>query len=165
MIGLVIIVILITLGLLFLAKFALTESPEKKIFVREGLAYSTMSALVLTTINEPTCSVRDVGSLSISGALLEDCAQNYDTDSQYQCQNMNTCDFLEKIIGEWLEATLGEWGYKYQFRADLIQPDTDPITIIDQIKECPAKKSKDGTTQPIHITNTGLVELSLYICS
>jgi uncharacterized membrane protein YqiK len=46
MIGLVVIVILITLGMLFMARFALKDEPAKKIFVRKGLAYSTMGALM-----------------------------------------------------------------------------------------------------------------------
>ncbi len=36
LIGLVVIVIMITLGMLFLAKFALQEEPAKKIFTRKG---------------------------------------------------------------------------------------------------------------------------------
>jgi len=109
MIGLVIIVILITLGLLFLAKFALTESPEKKIFVREGLAYSTMSALVLTDVVNEGCLDNDP-PLSVKGALLKDCAEHKKFPPfEYQCQrNTNTCEFLGLIIGERLEATLEE---------------------------------------------------------
>ena len=75
-IGLVIIVIMITMGMLFMAQFAIKEKPEKKIFTRKGLAYSSMSAIMKTTawcleINKP---------LSIGKELLEDCAKNYCCD-------------------------------------------------------------------------------------
>ena len=74
--GLVVIVILITLGMLFLAQFALKEAGEKKIFTRKGLAYSSMSAILKTTVNEE-CGQNQIPQ--IGKDILEDCAINLNT--------------------------------------------------------------------------------------
>jgi len=79
MVGLVVIVILIALGMLFAAQFALKEDHSKKIFTRKGLSYSTVGALMKTTITEPGCSGKEgFGEAPQLGKdLLEDCALNY----------------------------------------------------------------------------------------
>ncbi len=51
-VGLVIIVILLSLGMLFMAIFALQSEGDKSILTSKGLAASTMAALMKTTINE-----------------------------------------------------------------------------------------------------------------
>ena len=85
MAGLVIIVILITLGMLFALLFFVKKEPtEKKIFLRKGLAYSTMGTLLKTSVpchDGETTSVKMVD-------LLEDCARldQFHGGTLYQCQ-------------------------------------------------------------------------------
>src|SRR3990167_2325526 len=105
-IGLVVIVILITLGMLFLATFALKSDPQKKIFTRKGLAYSTMSALMKATVSETAeCRTQEAKGLTpkLSGAIIEDCAVRRDTEiSTYQCKGplseklLHSCVFFEE---------------------------------------------------------------------
>ena len=111
MIGLVVIVILITLGMLFMAKFSLTDdSSKKKVIAREFLASSAMGALMKTSA---VCEQVDYyGNLKkeplfIQNELLEDCALYRTTDSEYQCKKKHSCIFLKELLGDLLNQTLG----------------------------------------------------------
>src|SRR3989344_7645978 len=108
-VGLVVIVILIALGMLFMATFALKSDPQKKIFTRKGLAYSTMSALMKTTVSgEAACYSTyslSQGAPKIGGDVIEDCAKHRDVDTSiYQCispisgKALHSCDFLGEMI-------------------------------------------------------------------
>ena len=112
MMGLVVIVILITLGMLFLAQFALNEQPQKKIFTRKGLASSTMAAMMKTTIEETNCY-----GLQFEKDLLEDCA-GYKVfgSSTHLCNGKYSCDFIADLSTDLLNSTLGQWNKKYNLR-------------------------------------------------
>ena len=170
MIGLVIIVILITLGILFMAQFALKETPTKKIFTRKGLATSTMSTIMKTTIiNEQGCHFVDEAP-QLEGRILEDCAANRNLDDSYfhyNCRGMNSCDFMEQFIAERFNETLNVWGKRYEFNSRLIQGST-PVDLIPPIYSarggCPPTKDRD-TSSPYPLnTPSGMVESILYIC-
>ncbi len=168
MIGLVIIVILITIGILFMAQFALKETPTKKIFTRKGLATSTMSAIMKTSITESGCVFKEAPQLE--GRILEDCAANRDLDNSYfnyRCRGMNSCEFMGEFIAERLNETLNSWGKRYQFNSRLIQG-SKPIDLIPPIYSarggCPPTKDRD-TSSPYPLnTPSGMVESILYIC-
>jgi hypothetical protein len=177
-IGLVIIVILISLGMLFMAQFALKEGAKKKIFTRKGLATSTMSALMKTTVSDQSCSgtYQKWVQPQLGKDLLEDCAKNYDYYSVddpsgyslYQCQEVHSCHFVSQLIKELLNGTLGGWNKKYVFQAKLIRSqEDDPITIVGPIKVgegCPRSKDRDVSGLfPIH-TDAGLIMSELYLC-
>jgi hypothetical protein len=178
MVGLVVIVILITLGMLFMAKFALKEDTKKKVFTRKGLAYSAMGALMKTTVQEPGCSSNYIGDVQpqLGKDILEDCANNHfsnpDGWSLYTCNGQHSCAFLETKIAELLNLTLGEWGKSYEFRSSLIlQNEKEPVNLIGPITNkggCPKWKGniKDRDSSglfPLH-TDAGLVESYIYIC-
>ncbi len=162
MIGLVIIVILITLGLLFLAQLALKSKPEKKIFTRKGLAYSTMSTLMKTNLD---CSGR---SLQVGSQLIEDCAQYESTRnigfSSFSCENKHSCVFLEEEITGLLGKTLGEWNKNYVFESRLLITETDSRELIIVGEgNCPGERDTSGPF-PIKLRDGGLVENILYLC-
>ena len=169
MIGLVIIVILITVGILFMAQFALKESPTKKIFTRKGLATSTMSAIMKTTVTED-CGVSSKFP-QIEKELLEDCAANkHFTEDYYtyHCRGyISSCDFLEVFIAERLNETLGRWNKRYEFKSVLVRGSADSLfdnPIISKRGGCPPTKNRD-TSSPYPLnTDVGLVESTLYIC-
>ncbi|PIZ51461.1 hypothetical protein COY27_03660 [Candidatus Woesearchaeota archaeon CG_4_10_14_0_2_um_filter_33_13] len=175
MIGLVIIVILISLGMLFAAQFALKENPQKKIFTRKGLSYSTMSALMKTTVYEPGCEGDFKSSLNpqIGKDLLEDCARNkgFIQDngfSLYRCRNQHTCIFLREFISEMLNETLGGWNKNYEFTSELIQAESDvPQPLFEKIVGshggCYKKERDSSGLFPIH-TESGLVQSQLLLC-
>ncbi len=179
-IGLVVIVILIALGMLFMAKFALKEDPQKKIFTRKGLAYSSLSAVLKTTITDIECST-DFAQLvnpQIGKDLLEDCANFYDPQnpngySLYRCQSLidqekkHSCIFVNETITRLLKDSLGSWNKNYEFTARLIKfSKEEPLTLVGPIKSgkgC-SKKDRDGSgIFPIH-TDAGLIETELFLC-
>ena len=172
MIGLVVIVILITLGMLFAAKFALEDSPQKKIFTRKGLSYSTMSTIMKTTVHEPNC-LRDFRipfNPQVGKDLLEDCATNVDYSKEYglyNCRNQHSCVFLEEFVTELLNETLGSWNKHYEFNAVLIQTTADEAkTLFGPITKgggCQRKERDSSGLFPIH-TSAGLVQAELFLC-
>lgn len=174
-VGLVVIVILIALGMLFMATFALKSGPQKKIFTRKGLAYSTMSALMKTTVSEKAaCYSLSRGAPKIGGDVIEDCAKYRDVDTSiYQCigpisgKALHSCDFLAEMATYALDNTLGIWNKNYEFHSELIPfQGEEPIDIIEPIVVggCPKWKERDSSGLfPIN-TEAGLVENSLYLC-
>ena len=183
-IGLVVIVILIALGMLFMATFALKSEPQKKIFTRKGLAYSTMSAIMKTTVSEDAACSQGLGEPTpkLSGSILDNCLIYKDAhDPIYQCigpiskQPLHSCVFLEEMITSSLHKTLGGWNKNYEFHSQLItfQGQT-PKDVIRPICEkgfceevgggCPGTKERDSSgVFPIN-TQEGLVESTLYLC-
>lgn len=173
-IGLVVIIILISLGMLFMAKFALDSDSKKKVFTRKGLAYSTMSAIMKTTIEEQDCSTGYTQWVQpqIGKDLLEDCAKNevYAENngySLYKCSGMHSCLFLEQTIFQLLNSTLGTWNKNYEFKSHLIRVYEDEPLELLRIKEgkgCNKLSDRDTSSPfPIH-TDAGLIESELYIC-
>ncbi len=175
-VGLVVIVILIALGMLFMATFALKSEPQKKIFTRKGLAYSTMSALMKTTVSEEAaCYSLSQGAPKLGGDVLEDCAKYREVDfSIYQCigpiskKPLHSCKFLEEMVYYSLNSTLGSWNKRYEFHSQLIPfQGEEAIDIIEPIAVaggCPKWKERDSSGLfPIN-TEAGLVENVLYLC-
>jgi hypothetical protein len=173
-IGLVIIVILITIGMLFLAQFALKDAGQKKIFTRKGLAYSTMSALMKTTVPAQQCGF-DEGTLTLGQQILEDCAENRHSSpngfSRYGCQIdgvvMHSCQFLEEFIKiQLLETTLKEWKKNYNFSSSLVlSSGKEQLPISISRGDCVSSGERDSSGLfPISLEGVGLVENVLYLC-
>ncbi len=167
MIGLVIIVILITLGLLFITIFAVSGDGGRKIFTQKGIASSTMSALMKTTVED--C---DEPLLSLEKDLLDECAQNYEfiqSSSGYSCEGKNSCDYLNDKINELLEDTLASRGYKYQFESELIELGSkETKTIVGPITNkggCPFGRGNREPSGPFYLSAGGRqVRSQLFIC-
>jgi hypothetical protein len=178
MIGLVVIVILITLGMLFLAIFSLKDSQEEKIFTRGLLASSTMSAILKTSIRLEAQCLRTETPLELGGEILEDCANNYQTRGnlaacepfcKYRCDNKHSCDFLEEEIRVLLDNTLGAWHKKYEFRSTLISQVgnqlEEPLITINE-GECVNADAVDSSKPfPLPLEGFGLIESELKLCN
>ena len=171
LIGLVVIVILITLGILFMAKFSLVEDTSKKIIAREFLASSAMGAMMKTSA---ICDHYDnYGSyikepLFIQNELLEDCALYKNTDSQYQCSGKHSCGFLNQTIGDLLNRTLGKGklNKKYEFKSYLLQNKKEiPLIYItdEQGRGCRKKDTDSSGAFPLP-TDAGQVISILKLC-
>lgn len=169
MIGLVVIVIMLTLGMLFLAKFALQEEPTKKIFTRKGLAYSTMSAVMKTELEcYDSLHSNDPNELKIQADLLEDCAKTVihsSTGDIYCYGYSSSCDLLEEKVSSLLNATLGEWQKNYLFSSEVLVG-SDSFTVIEiDSGGCSSSTERDSSGLfPIYVTDVGLIESVLYIC-
>lgn len=165
-IGLVVIVILISLGILFMVQFALNEDSSKKIFTRKGLASSTVSSVLKMSVIEPGCDYYPT-PLRLGEDLLEDCAlnppeQRY-SNEKYHCRNLNSCEFLNQFISEQLTATLGQWGKKYEFTALLVGED-GYLVEIKTPGGCPKTAERDTSGAFYLSTEVGLVQTQLYLC-
>lgn len=158
LIGLVVIVILITLGLLFAAQFALKNQPQKKIFTRQGLASSTMSTLMKVTI--PDCQ-----RMNLQKDFLEDCAVSKYFNSQPQkfCDEKNSCDFLNATVTDLLQESLGGWQKRYQFSSRMVSTNEEVLFIRSEKGDC-QKRERDTSGEFYLNTKAGLVESVLYIC-
>ncbi len=173
-IGLVVIVILITIGMLFMAQFALKENPQKKIFTRKGLAYSAMSAIMKASVDpNANCVGGFVGEArpQIGKDLIEDCAKNYGLySSHYHCQNSSgvprhSCVFLNETITQLLNETLGSWGKRYEFSSKLLGSNNVVIVAISSSRGgCPGTIERDTSGLFPISTAAGLVENVLFLC-
>lgn len=184
MVGLVVIVILITLGMLFMATFAFKSDTQKKVFTRKGLASSSMSAIMKTTVSsEADCIAGVYGFRTppvIGYDIIDDCAKYYDTDSVYRCFKPNTeerlhsCVFFREITADLLGKTLGAWNKKYEFHSQLIPFEgSEPIDLlakgggpITAGGGCPKWKGKDRDSSGEYYipSEAGKVLNVLYIC-
>ncbi|MFH1405769.1 MAG: hypothetical protein ABIG52_00960 [Nanoarchaeota archaeon] len=179
MIGLVVIVILITLGMLFMAIFAFKSESKKKIFTRKGLTYSAMSAIMKTTVSsDANCAVEYFGKATpqIGAKIVDDCANYPDVEgySLYRCkgpisgEQLHSCEFLREMTVYLLNETLGSWNKNYEFQSKLITfQGSEAKDLIEPIRVnggCPKWKERDSSGAfPIN-TEAGLVENVLFLC-
>lgn len=110
--GLAVIVVFITIGLLFAIKFMLNKPQES---VREEFIHSELASNILgSTIDATTsCRGQDIAD------LLRDCAEN--NPGKVQCSEKYSCTFVEQEINNILFNFLGAMGgeKKYKFKAFL----------------------------------------------
>lgn len=170
MMGLVVIVVLLTLGMFFLTLFSFDEKPDKKIFTRKGLAASTMSALLKTTIpQEAQCHPERAEVQPAGEDLLRDCATSYPTTSTlYQCEHQDSCAYFRIKAAELLEQTLGKWGKHYQLSSRIIRGRDQPTNLINPIFDlaengCAAGERDSSGLHPIPFEG-GLIENELWVC-
>ena len=166
MIGLVIIVIMITLGMLFLAKFALQDDSSEKIFTRKGLAYSTMSSLLKSEVACVEPGNSRVKVLSIGLELIDDCAANYaSTLNSHDCFGMHSCAFMQQEIEIMLNETLGVWQKDYVFQSRLLAGEEPILIDVRGGSGCAGSSNRDTSGLfPIFVTDIGIVENILYLC-
>ncbi len=167
MIGLVVIVILIAVAMLFFAVFSFNDEPIKKVFTREGLAYSSMSAIMRTSVD---CNA--VTPLSLGEDILEDCAAHAQpVPSIHFCNNQHSCDYFRDQTEFLLQQSLGQWNKRYEFRSTVISPFTqEPRDVIEPILSerggCPVTVGNRDTSGlfPLQSEQVGLIESVLYVC-
>lgn len=108
-VGLVIIVILISLGLLFFISFSSRSAPGvKSTFTRSQIATNFLHAVEHTST---TCG------LEVSD-LIQDCISPLEdlVCTAAAGQRLSSCQYVNVTVGGLLDKTLGSWGKKYQFR-------------------------------------------------
>lgn len=159
LVGLVIIVIMITLGMLFLVIFSVGEKGEKKIFTRKNLASSTINALFETTVNEEGC-FENIPFREI----IKSCGKFQGGNSdQYSCEGKNSCEFLQEVfIKKLLAETLGEWKKCYEFKSGLAGE--EPLIKVSNAPEGQrCSGDRDPSSIPLTIPDVGLMESTLFI--
>jgi len=120
--GLAIIVILVSIGMLFTIKFVVLREPTeyKKEFTQTELASNMLSTLLKTSSGCEGLSFTE---------LYKDCVKNRDSkDSQLDCgSGIGSCEYIQIKTDEILSSTLIRWGMGYKFIA-MLHDETDPLT-------------------------------------
>ncbi len=140
MLGIAIVVILISIGILFIVSNALRSSGEttsKREFSEQQLATNILASMLSTT---STCQNDKIST------LLIDCGNCWDSPSTCRTcggdfmgitilPNTIICTYLDIAVDAMLNGTLKSWNKKYQFLA-YTNPDEPIIEINDSIEEC-----------------------------
>ena len=150
-VGLVIIVLLITIGFLFVVKFVIMkEKPDtKKSFVHSELASNTLNVLLKTTTTCERCDVTE---------LFQDCAA---IRPKIYCDGINSCDKVNEVVEFILSESLKKWNKKYEFRAYIPGSD-EPISQFDG--GCDKNLDKESSTYYILIDGGRTLYVTLDIC-
>ena len=167
--GLVVIVILITLGMFFVVKFMITKQPSD---VKQSYTRTEVAANILNTMLKTTAI--DCYGMTVT-QLLQDCAVNHNIEnSQALCDNQKrSCAYTKEIIESIFEGTLVEWGnqnfdLKVKTQEEnilhctnedcLLSSDTD----YDALKNaCLGEKEAKQSYIP---TNIGVMTINLEVC-
>ena len=149
-VGLVIIVLLITIGFLFVVKFVIMkEEPDtKKSFVHSELASNTLNVLLKTTTD---CEGSDVTE------LFQDCASMH---PRIECDGVSSCIRVNETIELILSETLEKWNKQYEFEAYI--PDSDEF--ISHYGGCDENLDKESSTYYILIFEGRTLYVTLDIC-
>jgi len=154
-VGLVIIVLLITIGILFIVKFVvLKENPNTKIdFVHSELASNMINVMLKTTVTD--CKRSSVTE------LFKDCAA---VQSHIDCDDDGIPDSCEKVnetIKIILDESLVKWRNQYEFRAYKPSYKEHPLS---SYGKCIKRGNVASATYPIPI-DMGTLFVRLDICS
>jgi len=120
--GLAIIVILISIGMLFAIRFVVLKEPTeyKQEFTRSNTASNILNTLLKTT-------TIDCYGLSFN-ALYQDCANNIEIECSYteggNPVTKSSCDYVAEKTEYIISQTLEEWHQGYDFKAYTIDPAT-----------------------------------------
>ncbi len=146
-VGLVIIVLLITIGLLFVVKFVVLKEPSdiKKDFVHSELASNMINVLLKTTTDCRESSVTE---------LFQDCAGF----TIINCDGIDSCTKVNEVVGNILSKSLEKWNKQYKFKAYI--PGSE---LISDYGNCAEKTDKESKTYPIP-TDRGTLFIQLDIC-
>lgn len=152
-IGLLMIVVLATMGLLFALYFVISPAREQVITTQESILAANWLNTMLGTTTE--CNDRSVKE------LLQDCALG----GQIQCiqstdttQGQNSCKFAQNTINTMLDKTFGSWNTKYNFFIE----GTNYVTGIKFGNDCPGER--EAKTHVIPIASGLNIKITLQLC-
>ncbi len=158
-IGLLIIVILISLGILFVVKFIITKEPSDvgKAQVESQFAAGFLNSFLETTTED--CSRQQIK------ALIHDCISNYPA-FRVKCNNLgdpiDSCDYINQTAFRVLSKTLIQNNRAFIF---YITDGTNTYVNINRSLERCAKSTRIETKSiPLQV-NQDVVELFLRICN
>lgn len=115
--GLALVVVLISLGLLFFIKFSIRESESPNI--RKSVTESALASNLLSTMLSTTA--KDCSLIEIKD-LVHDCASN----NQIVCENnQGSCEYLNSFFDTIFKETLESWNRSYEFTVTNIPENYD----------------------------------------
>lgn len=152
--GLAIIVVLLTLGTLFIIQFVVMKEPSdvKKTFTRTQMAANMLNSLLNT--NSKDCHGATIAQ------LLKDCADFKENPSGLiVCENdENSCEYSNSTIGYIFNHTFVEWGNQ-SFHFSTFIGSGNPI--LEQGIRCTGER--ESKQSPIKISS-GILIIKLDIC-
>ena len=141
--GLAIIVILVSIGILFAIRFVVLKEPTsyKKGYTQSELASNMLSSMMRIT-------ALDCHRMSFT-ELFQACARS-PLSSEKVCGNPSrtACEFIEEEVETLFAATFGTWNYAYHFTAK-----TATRTVLESGSPCRTFKSKQ---YPIPVDPSGV---------
>lgn len=154
--GLVVIVILVTLGMFFVVKFMITKQPSE---IKTSYTKTQVAANILNSMLKTTSE--DCYGMTLT-QLLQDCAVNKDTPSQVKCENEEySCDYAENIIATIFTETLDKWGdQKYDFKA-YMDSINDIVLRYNPKGVCEGEREAKQSFIP---TDKGIMTINLEVC-
>jgi len=156
--GLIVIVILITIGMFFYVALK-QPAPEKsllQVYSNEKLAGDFL--ITYLEMTEPSCGVS-------MRQLVIDCVRyNISTISFYDCADPDSCFIVNESIHSILERTLDPWSFNYEFRFSYTIND-DRTTLIHRNTGCTDYTPRDSPgIQGLPKIQDAVPELQLDIC-
>jgi len=146
--GLVIVVILISLGMLFLLRFVVFQpAPEERaVFTQEQIAKGTLRVLLETKT--------DCLGLKMT-TLIQDCAEG----GNIECRGGSSCAFVQNEVADIFEDTLLRWNKEFEFIVwvKFGQNQDDVINLGSELG-CPGER--DQARQPV----PDRIEVILNVC-
>jgi hypothetical protein len=137
MLGIAIVVILISIGILFIVANALkssTGTEQKREFSEKQLATNILGSILQTSTN---CQNDRISTLMMDcgkPSVFRDCPDD-DVGGAHIHYQGDVCQYLEDIIAAMLNQTMGKWNKKYQLLAYESQLDIK-INVTHRIGEC-----------------------------
>ncbi len=169
-IGLVIIVLLISIGFLFLVSFSFGKEDKQNVFVRQGLAISTLEAVIkanpLDILEEKEGCTYGQESIPPLSEFIEACMNDDQSFFSELCPHKDICIFTNSQISRLLEKTIQRyWQKDYYFRVLDDSGGAGPIVVASPLglTSCPANQDSSGPYQLE--TKSGIITLELNICS
>lgn len=147
--GLAIIVILISIGLLFAVQWML-KAPSKKVQTAKESVFAAnyLSALLGTTTECNKRTVRD---------LLQDCAL---TQGATKCAEQTSCEYAHDIMEKIFDSTLEKWNYDYYFFVTGSAIEQESL----KFGKGPCKGARERKEHPLPVTPEFEIKLTLDIC-
>lgn len=166
MMGLVVVVILITVGLFFYLAFAINNENTANVvdvYSSEEMANNFLIALQETYVPECSSSLEEVTMKD----LAIDCARyNRTGTGNYECTGLNSCEKFYNLTEIILNDSLQPYGYNYNF-SYIIRVGSQSHKVINLSSETGCKKGRaaPGIQQvPLFRTVSGTAYFQFYVC-
>ena len=172
-VGLVIIVLLISVGFLFMISFSFGREDAQNVFVRQGLAISTLEAVIKANPSETNILTKENGctygqeTIPPLSEFIEACINEDQSFFLEFCPHTNICEFTTFQINQLLDKTIQRYWLKdYYFRVLDDSGEAGPLVVANPpgLTSCQDNQDSSG---PYHLETKsgGIITLELNICS
>lgn len=169
-VGLVIIVLLISMGFLFMVSFSFSKESKQNVFVRQGLAISTLEAVIKA--NPSTLSEANEGctygqeSIPPLSEFIESCMNNDQSFFSDLCPRNDICMFTNSQISRLLDKTIETyWKKDYYFRVLDENDGASKLSVSNPSGLTTCQDNQDSSGPYQLETKSGIITLELNICS